>query len=274
MIRLAVFDIDGTLKSNVDHTIARESIDAVSCLRKKGIKVAIASGRQFQNIQPELRAIGFDYYILANGSYVTDSRGEVLYQHEIDALTVESLRKDFVERDQPLELRYTSGYYSANPNQSLTKYTLKLFSKEQVASDLQAMVKEDPAICGLLPFACVGHIEPQDWDYFLQKYPQLHFISIFDGLLCDINRSGVSKATGLADICGYLGIDIQDTIAFGDDINDVELIHAAGIGVAMGNAVPEVRDAADYVTSRSEDLGVVKGLMYFGLLEGVNGDGK
>lgn len=267
MIRLAVFDIDGTLKSSVDHTIAQETIDAIGCLKQQGIKVVIASGRQFQNLQPELRALNFDYYILSNGSYITDSTGEVLYQHEIDADTIAALTRDFIARNQPLELRFVTGYASANPNHSIMSYLAQIFSKEQIEKDQQAAV-DAASVRGGLPLACVGHIEPEDEAYFVKAYPQLHFIMIFGGLLCDINKAGVNKASGLAEICAYLGIDIQDTIAFGDDINDVELIHAAGIGVAMGNAVPEVREVADYITDRSEDLGVVKGLMHFGLLEG------
>ena len=90
---------------------------------------------------------------------------------------------------------------------------------------------------------------------------------VFESPMCDINPAGISKATGLHRICQLLSIDISETIAFGDDRNDVEMIEAAGIGVAVGNGIRAVQEAADYITDTCENLGVVKALKHFGLLD-------
>ena len=114
--------------------------------------------------------------------------------------------------------------------------------------------------------SCVGYIPVDKAEFFEKKYPQLQFIKIFGGPLCDINKAGVSKATGLEKVCSMMGIDMGEVIAFGDDMNDVEMIAAAGIGVAMGDAIEEVKSAADYITDTCDNLGVLKGLRHFDLL--------
>lgn len=69
---------------------------------------------------------------------------------------------------------------------------------------------------------------------------------------------GVTKATGLARLCAHLGIDRTDVVAFGDALNDVEMLRWAGHGVAMGHAAPEVADAADEVGGTNDEDGVAQ----------------
>ena len=85
--------------------------------------------------------------------------------------------------------------------------------------------------------------------------------------MCDVNPAGISKATGLVRICSLLGIETTQTIAFGDDRNDLEMIETAGIGVAMENGMQAVKNAADYVTASSDKLGVVLALQHFKLID-------
>lgn len=74
----------------------------------------------------------------------------------------------------------------------------------------------------------------------------------------DLHPSGVSKATALQALCSELGIEREEVIAFGDDSNDIEMLRWAGLGVAMENALPAVRDAADRVASDHDRDGVAK----------------
>lgn len=81
------------------NTIASETVDAIRNLRHRDIIIAVATGRQWHSIPPEIKGMDFDYYILSNGAYITDGEGTILHQHEIDAETVEALVNDFLERD-------------------------------------------------------------------------------------------------------------------------------------------------------------------------------
>ena len=74
----------------------------------------------------------------------------------------------------------------------------------------------------------------------------------------EINSMGANKGAALRGLCAYLGIDPADTAAFGDGSNDIPMLREAGVGVAMANAEPEVKAAADVVTDSNNDAGVAK----------------
>ena len=79
----------------------------------------------------------------------------------------------------------------------------------------------------------------------------------------EINSSGATKGKALKMLCAALGIDVRDTLAFGDGTNDLDMIQTAGVGVAMGNAVEEVKQAADWVAPRNVENGVAAGIYRF-----------
>ena len=80
----------------------------------------------------------------------------------------------------------------------------------------------------------------------------------------DIIEVQASKANGLVRLCEYYGMDISQTVAFGDSMNDYEIVQAAGTGIAMGNSVQKLKDTADYVTDDIARDGVWKACRHFG----------
>lgn len=84
---------------------------------------------------------------------------------------------------------------------------------------------------------------------------------------CDIIPKDSNKGVGIRRMAEKYGIDISETMAFGDGNNDIEMLQAAGIGVAMGNAGDDVKAVADYVTTADTDNGVVNALRHFGILD-------
>lgn len=78
----------------------------------------------------------------------------------------------------------------------------------------------------------------------------------------DIEQKGINKASGLKLTAAYLGYDIADTVAIGDSMNDMEMIRQAGLGIAMGNAMQQVREGADYVTADIDDDGLAQAISY------------
>jgi hypothetical protein len=98
---------------------------------------------------------------------------------------------------------------------------------------------------------------PEVWAAKIEtEFPMLKLPLFAARTGADVVERSASKANGLKLLCDYFQIDIHDTIAFGDSMNDYEIVCAAGIGVAMGNAFPELKAAADYVTTRIDEDGV------------------
>lgn len=267
MIRLAVFDIDRTLIPPTTGHMAGETLQAIHSLRCKGIRTAIASGRMLHLIPDDLRGLGFDYFILSNGAYVADRDGRIVSRESVDPAVADALVQALVQRGLPLDIRYVGGMVPGNPNadvrESMQAYWKKTGVKFKPPKNLQWHVKPQE---GELPISFGAYIPPEQQPEVFALFPELEFLPVFEGPMCDVNPRGVSKATGIRRICDVMGIPMEQVIAFGDDRNDLEMIAEAGIGVAMGNGIQAVRDAADYVTDDCEELGVVKALAHFGLI--------
>ena len=89
---------------------------------------------------------------------------------------------------------------------------------------------------------------------------------VHDKVIVELVPKGFHKGTGIEKICEYLGMDISDTYAIGDSVNDLGMLRAAGTGIVMGNGVDAAKAAADYVTAPLCEDGVWKACRYFGLI--------
>ena len=268
MICLAAFDIDRTILPTHTGQVAPETVAAIGHLREQGIATAIASGRMLHLITPEMRALDFDYYILSNGAFVFDREGRLLSQETLDQNLVCAFREEMCKRGFAFDVRYANGMLQGNPDVDvrveMASYWKENGIKRKVDPDFQWYF-QPPEGQQVTSFdAC---IPVQRQEEMRRLFPQLDFLPVTDGPMCDINPAGVSKATGIQRICQHMGITMEQVIAFGDDRNDLEMIKEAGIGVAMGNALPAVQAVADYVTDTCAELGVVKALRHFGLIE-------
>lgn len=268
MIRLAVFDIDRTIIAPEIGQVAPETAEAIRALQRRGIRTAIGSGRMMNLLPQELRQLGFDYYILSNGAYVADENGQVVCQETVDPAVAEVFVQELIRRDLAVDVRYVGGMEPGNPNrdvrQAMQEYWKKMGVKFKPPKDLQWHLQPPEGQTPISFDACIPVEQQKD---LMELFPQLDFLPVFEGPMCDINAAGVSKATGIRRICTLMGIDMTQVIAFGDDRNDLEMIQEAGIGVAMENGLQAVKEAADYVTDSCENLGVVKALRHFGLIE-------
>lgn len=257
MIKAIFFDIDGTLVSFRTHEISKTVLDALYSLKEKGVRLFIASGRHLL-IMDNLSGFPFDGYVCMNGSLIYD-RGEVIYSHPLDrddASAVIDLAESrqipcvlFAEKEMVMncQTERTSQLFKMIRLPAPKPSSLSPYESGPVCQ-FTIFVDRDMEQSSLLPL--LKHSATTRW------HPEF----------TDIVPENISKAEGVARIIARYGIRQDEVMAFGDGGNDIEMLEYAGIGVAMGNAAPDVQEHADYVAASVDDDGIAQALKHFGVL--------
>lgn len=258
MIKAIFFDIDGTLASFKTHRISDSTRKSIEMIRNKGIKVFIATGRHLSVIN-NLDNMEFDGYMTLNGCYCLQGTDKVIFKKSIEQTDVNSFI-DYLQQKREFPCLFVEEHrISMNYIDEEAEFLVNLLKQdfpqiEELDSyrdkeifQLTAFFKDyqEEEVMSLLPDCSV-----------MRWYPTF----------ADVITKGVDKGVGIDQFCNYYGFLLEETMAFGDGGNDIEMLQHAGIGVAMGNAKEEVKQAADYVTDSVDEDGVFKALRHFGLI--------
>ena len=247
MIKAAFFDIDGTLLSFKTHRVSEGTVRAFERLHKAGVRTFISSGRPMVLI-PQM-PVTFEAYITMNGGLVF-TPDKVLLSNPIPR---EDLLRwvDFAKERNLCTMVFTAdGMMLAQPNEMGMKLRDQLEFEMPPVVDIEAMRDAEAyQIIALMPAQMDGAVK--------ELLPHCR-LPRWHPYFTDIVADGNSKAKGMEAICNLFGIRQEETIAFGDGGNDIEMLQWAGVGVAMGNAAPEVQQAADMVTASVDDEGIEK----------------
>ena len=246
-MKLLFFDIDGTLidSAHFHFDIPDEVLKELKRVQAQGHKLFIASGRPAPLITPEIKLGGFDGYILNNGGCVF-ADGKSIYE--------ERMGKDLVKDITDVLLEIGCEYLLDSADKAYMRKDFKATEKHYVDSGVVAdftrdYVEED--IMGeivkmeILPMAC----DVVEADRVLKERLGDRFRSDVNGALgsFEIYAPSLSKATGLRKALEHYGLTAEDAYAFGDGVNDIDMLTFAGTGVAMGNAIDLVKESADIV---------------------------
>ena len=245
MIKAAFFDIDGTLLSFETHRVSEGTIRAFDTLHRHGVRTFISSGRPMVLIPP--MPVSFEAHITMNGGYVF-TRDQVLLSNPIPDGDLDAWL-DFAKQYNICTMIFTAdSMMLAQPNEAGHKLRNQLEFTMPPVVDIEAMRSARVyQIIALMPAELdyrVGALLPHC------RLPRWH------PAFTDIVASGNSKAMGMEAICRHFGIRQDETLAFGDGGNDIEMLQWAGIGVAMGNAEQMVKDCADMVTADVDNEGI------------------
>ena len=257
-IRAAFFDIDGTLLPFRATQIPASTRAALAALRRRGVRIFIATGRPPIHL-PRLHALDgvpFDGYVTMNGQYCFLADGTELYRHAIEPAALRTLLP-YIEKN-----RLSVGFIEKN------RSTFNLIDSRSEAH-CRAMGFTTGNVAARIEAAPIYQLSA-----FFPAEQQAEFLAHCPGCTAvrgnddfvDILPSGGGKPQGLAHVLQALGLHREQSIAFGDGGNDVEMLRYAGIGVAMGNACPEAKAAADYVTGDCDADGLADALRHFGLI--------
>ncbi len=260
-IRLIVSDIDGTLVDKTE-VIAPELIRAVKKCREAGIVFALATGRTTELVRPFIKKLEIDAPCIAgNGAYIIHG-DRCLMEHGFSIKPV----KEIIRRANDLKLTITI---------STTEHERALIETEYVREHKQF----GDRFTKLLPFdeidwengrfqkvmimdeARTGVIE--EFSKALEPMKELYWITTFSSKAVELGPKGCNKATGLKELAGLLNIPLSQVMACGDYRNDMEMVEMAGCGVAVANALPELKEKAFYVAQKPYAPGVAEAIEKF-----------
>lgn len=262
--KLILTDLDGTLLRD-DKSLSPANRAALVRAAAQGAEVVVATGRFFGGIPRELLELPFlRYFILMNGAKVYDRREDrVLYRSEIPLAQAERVMDLLEPLDCTVDCYQNDvGWMERRYFDHLDYYVTDPVSRAMVRShrrpvdDLRAQVRAGGDTVQKMQ-AYFPHLElrPRVMALLRREVPGVvQSVSLPTNL--ELNAAGATKGAALAALCRALGVDPLDTAAFGDGTNDVSMLAAAGVGVAMANGAPETRQAADLVTVSNQEDGV------------------
>lgn len=260
-IRIICCDIDGTLVKNDKSLSETNRYWIHKAVEEKGIKFVLCSGRILKSLKYYYEILGISgLSSCLNGTFLVDEKGNVISNHTLpkeigdkivsikeihtaemlcisgDKWYTESREGYLYSKKRPI---YMQDSIIINPRDLLKQVKINKFLFMSMHRNELKQLEKD--IMGV-----VDH--PQDICF----YPGQDFLEVMCG--------GINKGTAVDDLIAYYHLDRSQVMAIGDDINDIEMLQKAGLGIAMGNAYDSVKAVADDITDTNENDGVAKAI--------------
>ncbi|GEL76732.1 Cof-type HAD-IIB family hydrolase [Tenuibacillus multivorans] len=250
------FDIDGTLLDQ-DKQLPKSTKQAIATLKKEGHEVAIATGRapfMFRELREEL---GIDTYVSYNGQYVV-LRGEVIFKNPLNKVALDGLTDLAVSNNHPVVYMDHEDMKANVPEHE--------YIHESIASlKIDKLPGHDPNYKDRVLYQALLFCEKGEEQPYQNKFDEFEFTR-WHPFSVDIIPAGGSKAEGIEKIIEQLGIPKENQVAFGDALNDLEMLNQIEHSFAMGNGHELAKKAARYVTNSVEDDGIYHGLKSISLI--------
>lgn len=270
--KILATDLDGTLNNDF-HQITKGNKEAISQAVKEGMKVLICSGRSPASIEPYAKNAGLAekgfYGIGFNGCVVYEADTmKIIYEKRLEkenALKIISLIKNAYSSAPVMAYVQQDLIYYETGQEYICGYSDRVNIKREKIEDFNKAVKDDvfKVIICWAPEKLQGI-----YDAIKDEVGQYGFMFFSSPNLLEFSPLGSDKSTGVKFLADYLNVGMDEVICVGDNYNDLEMVKEAGLGVAVKNAVKELKEAADYITDKDnnedavkEVLDMVKGLI-------------
>ncbi len=250
-------DLDGTLLKN-DKSISRENLDAIEYFKSEGGYFTFITGRMPYFMESICKIIKPNAPIgCINGGGLYDyNKKEYVSAQTLDKSVTELI--EFAEKnisDIGIQIYTFERIYFSRENEAMENFR-KATGIPNITADYKNMSE---------PFAKIVFGDESEEKIFalrdlLFAHPRANEFDFIrsERTLYEILPKGINKGSVLPKLCEHLGVSMERTIAVGDYNNDVAMLQSAGIGVAVANACPEAKEAADYITVSNEEHAIAQ----------------
>ncbi|EOH95566.1 Cof-type HAD-IIB family hydrolase [Enterococcus pallens] len=268
-IKMIGLDLDGTLL-NLENKITDYTRKVLEQTIDKGITVVVATGRPLTGIPKEIRLIPeIRYVLVSNGARVFDLKEDQLVLEKL--LLAEDVKRALTILNSYDALReivfHGVGYIQTDQMKKIEKYTTNPHMEKYVRETrktvdrLEDMLRETKD--GFDKINCVFLDSRERKEAFNKMSGTGLALTYGNERNMEINQKQVNKGSSLIELAKLLGIERQEVMAFGDGVNDLEMLREVGLGVAMDNAMKEVKEVADTITYTNDQEGVARAIEQF-----------
>ncbi|MGG5254106.1 Cof-type HAD-IIB family hydrolase [Neobacillus sp. SM06] len=257
--KVVILDIDGTILPH-GKKVSNATKAAIQKLKEKKINVVIATGRAPYFSKTIVQETGVESMVFFNGAYALH-KGKEVFKNAIDKKIVNKIQQMAVDRQHPLTFLGGTSFKATDINHP---FVIEAYMHDPWKPELapaQFWMEQDI-------YQLFLHCDTEEEHHYKTMIPELDFRrwSSIGAKTCDVNMLKSNKAVGLTKLLEKMGIAPDEAVAFGDGLNDIEMLSLVGLGVAMGSARDEVKLAANMVTLSAEEDGVSYGLEQLGLI--------
>lgn len=260
MIRLVACDLDETLLDD-DKRAGTANVEAIAKARGAGVKFVLCTGRPFKDIRPTQKELGLygmpgEYSINFNGGAIFENEGQRLLHYEgITFEQAQALFEEGLKHDVCLQIYTLDHVYVWNLKEDEVRYTAGRMVTTPLPSASIEFLRDVPIVKFLYQSEDMELLH--EIEEITRPINQAMEVSYSSNRYLELNKKGVSKGQGLLWLADRLGIARKETMAIGDNLNDLSMINEAGIGVGVANVVDAVRPACDVITENDHNHGAV-----------------
>ncbi|MGX7111537.1 Cof-type HAD-IIB family hydrolase [Gemella cuniculi] len=262
-VKAIFFDIDGTIRSFNTKTIPENTKNTLKKLKEKGIKIFVATGRAPFHIRflDDLLDFKFDGYITINGQHCFLNTGEILHDNILSKEDIKNVLPYIKKNNIACDFTLLDEAFMNMKNNRVKWLEDELGDSQRFVVDKDYYKKSlENKIYQLNVF--VPEEEEKDFLVYMPNSKTARWTTHFT----DVIPKDGGKNFGIDAVIKHFGIKLEETLAFGDGGNDIDMLKHAGIGIAMGNAREDVKEVADYITTSVDNDGITNALKHFGIL--------
>ena len=258
---MIAIDLDGTLLTD-ELQISPDTVEGIQKAVELGTIVTIATGRMFPSAKLFAQQLGINVPLITyQGAIIKDvDEKEVIYERLISPDIAQKLVEIASEKNLHLQVYQDDILYGASENELLISYAEGVKVPYTVEPDLLKLAKK-----GFTKALFIDKPETLDalQDELVTLFGERAHIAKSKEFFLEVTHPEANKGSALLYLAEKLGIDRSEIIGIGDNHNDIELIMTAGLGIAMGNGVKELKDISDYISLTNNEEGVLHAIEKF-----------